>query len=341
MQKKYKVEEITNKSTWEEFVLSRNPKSFLQSWNYGETHKYVGDKIFRLGFFKGNNLVGVSLIIEQKARRGLHYLIPGGPIINWDDRPLVDFLIKFLKEFAKNHGVWFIRVRPEILDSPISREMFSNLGFINAPMHLQAEVTWILDISQSEDKLLSEMRKTTRYLIRKSLKYNLRFETSSNPKDSYLLEKLQKETVKRHGFVGFSGKVFKGQIATFGKDKQAGIFYCKKGKDILAASIIIFYGDTAYYHHSGSSSRYKEIPFSYFLQWKIIETAKKLGLKYYNMWGIAPTDNPRHRFAGVTLFKKGFGGYRVGWLHAQDLPISPLYYLTFIFESARKLFRRL
>ena len=81
--------------------------------------------------------------------------------------------------------------------------------------------------------------------------------------------------------------------------------------------------------------------FSYFLQWQIIKEAKNRGIKYYNFWGIAPNDNPNHRFAGVTMFKTGFGGERIDWLHAHDLPISNKYWLTYLFESGRRIFRRL
>ena len=73
----------------------------------------------------------------------------------------------------------------------------------------------------------------------------------------------------------------------------------------------------------------------------MIKEAKKRNLKHYNFWGIAPNDNPRHRFAGVTLFKTGFGGKRIDWLHARDLQISPFYYLTYFFETVRKILRRL
>ena len=66
-----------------------------------------------------------------------------------------------------------------------------------------------------------------------------------------------------------------------------------------------------------------------------------MGLKYYDFWGIAPTDDPNHRFAGVTIFKKGFGGERIDWVHAHDLPVSPLYKLTYVFETGRRIRRNL
>ncbi len=338
---KYEVKEINNKETWEKFVLSRSPKSFLQSWNWGEVNKLMGDKIFRLGFFKKDELIGVCLIIKEEAKRGPHFLISGGPIMDWVERELVNFFLKTIKDLAKKERVWFIRIRPELLDTDENQKLLSDTGFVSAPMHLHAENTWVLEIAPSEEEILAGMRKNTRYLIRKSLKMNLSLEESKNSKNSSILKKLQDETVARHKFTPFPEKLFEAQLETFGKDDQARLFVCRKGREPLVAAIIIFYGDYAYYHHSASTTRYREIPSSYFLQWKIIQEAKKRGCKYYNFWGIAPTENPKHRFAGVTLFKKGFGGERVDWLHAHDLPVSSLYWLTYIFETGRRISRRL
>jgi lipid II:glycine glycyltransferase (peptidoglycan interpeptide bridge formation enzyme) len=338
---KYESKIIIEKKVWENYLLSKNPRTFLQSWNWGEVNKLEGSKIFRLGYFKDNKLVGIVLLIEERAKRGSHILIPAGPIIDWNDKKLVDLFIKSIREIAVKEHCWFVRVRPEILSSLENREMFNKLGLISAPMHLHAENTWVLDITKSEEEILSGMRKTTRYLVKKGEKMGLSFEISDDPNSSKILFKLQKETAKRHKFVGFSEKLFRTEIDVFGKDNNARVYFCKNNKTILAMAIIIFYGDTAYYHFSGSVSGQSEIPFSYFLQWRIIKEAKKRGIKYYNFLGIAPNNNPRHRFAGVTLFKTGFGGERIDWLHAHDLPISPLYWLTYIFETCRRLLRRL
>lgn len=338
---KYEVENITDKDLWGKFVISKNPKSFLQSWAWGETNEKEGAKIFRLSFKRNGKLVGVSLIIKEDAKRGPHFIIPGGPILDWDDRKLVNYFISTLKDLAKKEKVWFIRIRPELLDTLENRELFKKLSAVYAPMHLHAENTWILDITPSEEILLAGMRKSTRYLIKKSLTQNLSLEITNDSKSAEILFRLQKETIKRHNFVGFSKSLFEKEIEAFAKDKNGSVFICKMGKIPLACSIIIFYGDTAYYHFSASTMKYPKVQASYFLQWKIIKEAKKRGVKYYNFWGIAPEKSHNHRFAGVTLFKTGFGGERIDWLHAHDFPISPLYWVTYIFETFRRIFRKL
>lgn len=338
---KYSLREIDNKGIWENFVLSQNPGSFLQSWNWGETNKLIGNKVFRLGFYKENILSGVALVIEERARRGAYFLIPGGPLLDWKNSGLVKVFIKSLVSLSKKERVWFVRVRPEIPNTERVKNFFRKLGFADAPIHLHAENTWVLDITDTKEKLFSNMRKGTRYLIRKSQEMNLTLESTTDPKKASILYDLQRETAERHGFVPFPRRLFEAQLETFGKDNQARIFLVSLGGKVLSAAIILFYGDSAYYHHSASTSLYPKVPANYFLQWEVIKEAKRLGFKKYNFWGIAPTDSPRHRFSGVTLFKKGFGGQRIDWLHAQDLPIENLYWATHLFETMRRIWRRL
>lgn len=322
-------------------MLAKNPRSFLQSWNWGETNKFVGHKVMRLGFYDKKVLVGVTQIIKEKAKRGPYFVIPAGPIINWNDTKLVNFVLKSIRRLARIEGVWFVRIRPELEDGIEERDRFKKLGFLPAPMHLHGENTIVVDIQKSPDEILTVMRKNTRYLIRKSIKDGLECKMYESSMQSEILAKLQIETVKRHKFVGFKNILFKAQLDTFGRDGQAALFVCRKNRTDLVAAIIIFYGKYAYYHHSGSSEESRNTNASYFLQWTVINEARKRGCIFYNLWGIAPDDNPRHRFSGVTIFKKGFGGKRIDWLHAQDLPISNYYYATRIFETVRKKLRRL
>lgn len=332
---------IKNKRKWERFVLANSTKTFLQSWNWGEVNKILGHKIFRFGFFEERKLKGVSLLIKKKAKRGTYLECPGGPLIDWN-RPL--FFSEFIeqtKKIAKREGCFFVRVRPQLEDALTHRILFKKQGFISAPMHLHAETTWQIDISQSEDQLLRGMRKNTRYLVRKSMKMGLKIEQSIDVADVELLYKLQLEAVARHHFIPFPKRYFLAELNAFAPDKKIKIFKVIYKKKVLVVAFIIFYGKEATYHYSASSSSFPQIPASYALQWQVIKEAKKYGCKIYNLWGIAADDNPKHRFAGVTLFKKGFGGFRVNYLHAQDLPLSLSYWGIYVFERIRKFYRHL
>ena len=60
----------------------------------------------------------------------------------------------------------------------------------------------------------------------------------------------------------------------------------------------------------------------------------------YNFWGVSPAENRNHRFYGISIFKRGFGGKDFEYLHAQDLVISySKYIVNYVVETARKRLR--
>lgn len=326
---------ITDKGLWEKEVMAYPNPTFLQSWAWGETHSSLGKKIFRL---KLSN--GIALLIKEEARRGTYLTCPGGPLIPWHKEYLNEFKDNCL-ELSKQEHATFVRIRPNVIESPQNLELAKMNGFVSAPTHMHAEVTWQLDLTPSDEELLKGMRKTTRYLIRKAQNMGVEIQKSSSNSDVQTLFQLELETAKRHSFVPFPLKFLESHFEAFIKDRQIILLKGIWDKRVVSVAMIVFYAREAVYHYSGSSNQYSEVPVNYLLQWEAIKEAKARGMKIYNFWGISPTDNPKHRFAGVTTFKKGFGGFRTDYLHAHDLPISPLYYPTRIFESVRRIMRRL
>lgn len=335
------IKEVKAKEAWEKFVLSDPMGNFLQSWNYGRFQESLGKKIFRLGFYDRGQITGTAFFFKQEAKRGTYLECAGGPLINWKKPVYWEEFVKKIEEVGKEEKCVFIRIRPQLLGSLANRLLFKNKGFVPAPMHLHAENTLQLDLGKSEDQLLRGMRKNTRYLIKKAREQGVKVEQSTNLEDIKILSDLQKETVKRQHFIPFSEKVFQQEFKAFLVDDQIRFFKASYEGEALAAALIIFYGREAVYHYSGSSSRFRKIPTSYLLQWEAIKQAKKRGCKVYNLWGVAPEDKPNHRFAGVSIFKRGFGGEPIDYLHAHDFPLTSRYWLIYVFEALRRYFRRL
>ncbi|MDP4031092.1 MAG: peptidoglycan bridge formation glycyltransferase FemA/FemB family protein [Candidatus Beckwithbacteria bacterium] len=325
----FKLKPIADQPVWENFLLASDQVNFLQSWQWGQMHQTLGHQIWRLGVYQDNHLSGLIQLIKVKAKRATYLECPGGPVIDWSGS-VHPWLFKELTQIARENNASFIRLRPNIFPQ--------DLGLNQAPMHLHAETTWVLPLSLSEAELLKNMRKTTRYLIKKASKLGVEVSQSTDEKDIDRLVKLQQETVDRKHFVPFSRDYFLAELNSFLPD-HIRLFKASYQGRLLAIAMVIFYGYEAVYHYSGSSNQDREVPASYLLQWEAIKTAKKMGLKRYNFWGY--TDNPRHRFFGPSLFKKGFGGHEIKYLPAQDLIISPSYWLNYALETLRRKWRRL
>jgi lipid II:glycine glycyltransferase (peptidoglycan interpeptide bridge formation enzyme) len=152
---------------------------------------------------------------------------------------------------------------------------------------------------------------------------------------------------KRQNFTPFSDKYIKNEFDIFSKDDQALWFFGKylpagrQGKgEITAATLVIFWQGIGFYHQAASLSKFAKLSIPYLLQWEAIKEAKKRGCKLYDFWGYTdPQKFPKHPWAGPTLFKMGFGGYRREYVKTQDFPISSKYWLIYIFEILRKLKR--
>lgn len=342
---KIKIEEIYKKILWEKFVNFYPEANFLQSWNWGQFHQNLGKIIKRVGFYDDKKLLGVMLCIVEKAKRATYLTVPGGPSIIWGNEDVNEDVVKTFRETAetisKENNCSFVRVRPQILEAEKNTKLFEKLGFKMAPMHLHAELTRQVDLNKSEGELLSGMRKTTRHEIKKAQKLGIKVITSNNPDDIDEFYKLQKQTAIRQQFVEFDKKFLQEQFKVFAADDQVLLFTAFLGKKKLAQAFIIFYGEEADYHYGASTLDGRKYPGSYAVQWEAIKEAKRRGMKRYNLWGVAPEGETSHRFWGVSVFKRGFGGKDIEYLHARDLVINPLAYkLNWVIETIRKKSRR-
>jgi len=341
------IKENIDKTTWENFCLSAKEKTFTHSYNWGIFNEKMGEKIWRMGIYNDTDLIAVFLIIKTVAKRGTYLLVPMGPIVNEgvDLKEVIKETLLKLKDIAVKEKADFIRLAPILINNEENKKIFKDLGFKDAPMHVHPELTWELDISLEEEKILQNMRKTTRYLIRQGIKNSdVEIEKSINAKDLKYFNDVYEITAKRHNFTPFSIKYLENELNSFREGNEVLILNAKYKGEVIASAMIIFWSNIAFYHQGASSQKYPKIPASYLIQWEAIKEAKKRNCHTYNFWGIARDDeinNKNHPWAGLTLFKKGFGGYPKEYVKTQDYKISFKYYLIRLFEELRKIKRNL
>lgn len=334
-----KIEDC-NQNDWNKFAIHADRSNFLNSWQWGEVHNTIGEKVYRLAISKDNKLSGLLLAIVKNARRGRYLEVPGGPLIDWSDKSVVKEVVSYLKTLARENNCIFVRVRPQLKDSEDSRSLLTGMGFRRALMHLNAEHTNILDITISEEDILKNMRQQTRYEIKRSIKEGIVVSWSSSKEDLELFQEVQSDTAKRQGFITSSSKFLNAQLADFGDHFR--IYKTEKDGNLLSMAIIIFFGNEADYYEGASTLASRKLPGAYALQWQAIRDAKAAGITRYNFWGISGSNNSKHRYAGVTTFKRGFGGEDFTFVPAHDLVIQNIKYIkNWSIELVRKKMRNL
>jgi len=334
---KFTTEEIVSKDRWEQFVVGHPEANFLQSWNYGDFYKNLGRKLYRLGFFRHGKLVGVALVIKESAKRGTYLTVTGGPIIDWGDSQLIKYITNYLRRLCRDVKAIFVRIRPQLIENAEYSQRMNQIGWKKAPVNLEAELTLLLDLTKSEDELLGEMKKSTRYEIRKSEKMEISTMMSMDLKEVKKFSEYQEMLGEKQGFVPFSYDFLHEQFKAFLGDDQVTLVNAYKDGKLLASAYIIFYNGKAAYHYGITTPENKRLPGAYACQWQVIKEAKNRGMKTYNLWGgLMPKNKSDHRYRGVDLFKRGFGGKEIQYLPAHDLPVSWKYWVVRCFEWMRK-----
>lgn len=311
-------------------------KTFLQTSNYANFQKELGKKIFLYGIFEKEELIGTALIQKIQTRLKTFLHCPHGPLIKTDNsqsKPF-NFFLESYKKLGLTQKCDFVRISPLITpEEETLRVLFNTQKFRPAPIHLvNPEKTWVLNLEQTEEEIFKNMKKTTRYEIRRREKFDIKILSGNTDKDLDIFWDLHSQTVKRQGFIPFPKHSTALQLKSFGNNCL--IFNGKIDQEFCSSAIIIFDKQTAYYQQG--ASKYCKFPVSHAVLWEAILEAKKRGCKEFNFWGICDKEQSKHPWYGLSKFKRGFGGKEENFMHCQDFPITYKYWINFCIEKYRK-----
>ena len=154
--------EICEKQTvWDEEVMARGGHP-LQLWGWGEVKAAHNWSVERVFIKRDDTIIGVAQLLVRALPKPFNTLVyaPRGPVANESDREAV---LEALADHAKaTYKAVAISVEPDWTDMPAVRGWKQTANTILIPE------TLILDLTKSEDELLSDMTKKTRQYIRKS-----------------------------------------------------------------------------------------------------------------------------------------------------------------------------
>ena len=296
----------------------------LQSIEWGEFRKKTGIKVIRSN--------GIQITIHKIPHTSwtIGY-VPKGPI------PTKEMVLE-LKRIGKEEKCIFIQLEPNVIknnESGIKNQEWNKFQSIihdsqfmihQAAHPLFTKYTFILDLTKTEDELLSNMHPKTRYNIKVAVKHDVKIieDNSNKAFEEYL--KLTYETTNRQKFYAHTEQYHRLMWATL-KDKIAHLFLAKYKDKTLAAWILFTYKDTLYYPYGASSSLHRETMASNLMMWETIKFGKKSGLKNFDMWG-ALGNNPDKNdpWYGFHRFKEGYGPKHIEFVGSFDLVINPMLY---------------
>ena len=251
---------------------------------------------------------------------GLHYLLAvHNPNVTADLTTAIDSL----KIKASDLHCDFIRVEPV---GNVTHQQMLDLG-AKKIADVQPSSTLVLDLSRSEEELRSGLESGHRNRINTAQKRGVTVaqSTSLNTVGPFL--KLLKDTASHAKITNHPDWYYQKMAKSLIEQGIAKFYIASAEGSPASISLIIDWGETRYYAHTGNDQilnrQYKAAVSNV---WQMILDAKADGLKYFDFWGIAPPDQPDHSWAGLTGFKKGFGGEVVTNIGTYDIAINKAKY---------------
>ncbi len=322
--------ECTDTTAWNRFLTHGEHSQFLQSWEWGEFQKNIGRPVVRLcqkaesSISSAAQLVSIPLILNTE-----YWYAPRGPVA-----PSKEFIGEIIAHCKKTSGLFF-RFDPLTADD---LALAASTPFcVQKSPEIQPSHSYTVDLSSPEAELLSRMREKTRYNIRLSERKGVSVTAipahEATEREMREFIELMQTTAGRNKFSAHPSWYYRRLFSSFSASQaespekaRLSLYRAVYQGDVLAAGLMLLFGDTVNYVHGASSSIHRECMAPYAMHWRAMRDAKMAGYRYYDFGGVGPDDEPNHPLAGVTQFKKGFAGSTLRYPGTYDLVLRPHLY---------------
>lgn len=300
----------------EEFLSAQKFLPIQQTTIWARFQKSLGVTSLRIAVLDNKKIVAFAQIFLKKLPLGLTRIeIPRGPL---GDSRFFPAILGEVVKFAREQKAIFARFDFQ-QNSDFTASKLQKAREENYPL-----ATIRINLAQSEQEILAQMKPKGRYNIRLAQKHSVRVSAEKSVDTFFAL--LQKTTT-RDGFSGHSKIFYAKLLEQLGESAE--LLVARQSAVPLAAILVTFAGDTATYYFGASDHKFRNLMAPYLIQFEAIKIAKKRGCRFYDLLGVAPQNSSKHRLAGVSDFKKKFGGELVEYPTPQIIVFRPFFYALF------------
>jgi len=269
--------------------------------------------------------LAITVLEKNTPPLGKLWYLPKGPGVS-STKELWEVL-KALKPFAQEHGVFVIRIESELKRE--QQPTLSRHGLIKANPIIPNPSTITLAISDPLEIILTNLPQKGRYAIKRAERDGVTVKlvetTDSNCQRMYDL--LGETAEGQFGIRSYD--YYRSFWQRFSATGSGQLFFAYVDGKVVAGAYAMAYGTKSTYKDGASSRQRTAYGASHLLQWHVITWAKENGSILHDFCGAPPSDeinNPQHKHHGVGLFKTAFNKTVIDYIGCYDLVISPTQY---------------
>jgi len=260
-------------------------------------------------------------------------------------------MVTNVKKIAGDENAIFVKLEPDVIQktfSSMGSETVTSVdtrfpGLCVSPKVAFYPYSYVIDLTKSEDELLSQMHSKTRYNIKIANRHDVKIEENSTDAGFEIYLKLLFDTTARQGFYLHSLQYHRDLWKLLKPTGIPHIFLASYQGEVLSAFMLFIYKDQLFYPYGASLDLHREVMAPTLLMWESIKFGKSMGLKNFDMWGsLGPDAKEGDQGFGFHRFKQGYGGQLVQFAGTYDLVVNPpLYSIYNLIDKCRWKFLRI
>lgn len=342
----------SDEPAWGDLLAATPAGDFLQAWAWGSVGAFDGEPARRFLLVEEDEVVAVVAVQQRLVHGQITWYAPHGPVLDYADTRAAERLaavVDGLRAAGRRSGAVAVRLEPRVERSSAAAALFGQVGLRPVSHTAQVGQTQILDIGADEAAVFAAADAATRRKVRRAARDGVRVGVVTDPGATDAVQRLAglvRATETRTGVAGRGIDRIAIAWRAFASRGQAAIVEAWLDDEVMASGMVVVVGDRSFYLFSGSlreaPGQPKAFP-SYAMQWEMIRTARAMGARTHDLWGIEPLGaGPSHPWYGIGTFKRSFGGHSVAWAGSWDIVVRPqVYRLRSAVAVARELRGRL
>lgn len=282
---------------------------FRHTWDFNvQCARQQSTTVEHVAIVQGDEVLGLASVrIKQIpfVGAGIAY-IGGGPVTRMGESQDLETLAACLRALKKTYvsdRKLQLRVSAPLttLDMRDAIErVYADCGFAPAPTAARYR-TMVMDLSPSPDEIRAGLSKRWRRQLKKSEKSAFDVEVGTEPRLFGEFRELFETFVEWKDFQVEHGPRFHEEVHGALPESFRYLILLSRHEGTLAYGLVLAVtGDTAVYVLGASNPALRDLRPGHFLHWRAIQELKRLGLRWYDLGGIDPDENP-----GVYEFKAG------------------------------------
>jgi lipid II:glycine glycyltransferase (peptidoglycan interpeptide bridge formation enzyme) len=327
-------------TAWDRFLEATPATGFMQASWWADFRATTGYEHFGVTLKARNAVIGGAVVMKFSCTpESCFYYVPEGPVLPGEESIASQVFGAVLdaveaRRVTEAQTVSHLRLEPRWEHLPGFVRGFRAVPALTDPF-TEPRDTLCIDLRPSEEDILAQMRPKGRYNIRVAQRHGVSITEDASDQGVVDFQKIYDVMAARQGIGAKPPAYFQALIALLSSLHQGSVFFAEYQGLRLAVAVVVYFGRRATYFFGGSLDSHRHVMAPYLLHFEIMRRAKAMGREWYDLWGVAPENEPDHLWSSISTFKRKFGGVEINLVPTLDYVYDPLAYDAYLRHNRR------